>query len=68
MYQIMSRKQNEGENLEYFDAELSGMVARCNLKQRCNLLVADFAVHKKEEKKTGKVAFWPTNQAEPQLL
>ena len=31
MYQMLSRKQKEGESLESFYAELSGMAARCNL-------------------------------------
>ena len=31
MYQMLSRKQKEGESLESFYAELSGMAERCNL-------------------------------------
>ena len=44
MYQIMSGKQNKGESLEYVDAELSGMVARCNLRNQEKKMVRDIFI------------------------
>ena len=39
MYQMLSRKQKEGECLESFYAELSGMAARCNLSTQKRKIV-----------------------------
>ena len=41
MYQMLSRKQKEGESLESFYAELSGMAARCNLGTQERKMVRD---------------------------
>ena len=41
MYQMLSRKQKEGENLESFYEELSGMAARCNLVTQERKMVRD---------------------------
>ena len=44
MYQMLLRKQKEGENLESFYAELSGMAARCNLGTRERKMVRDIFI------------------------
>ena len=44
MYQMLSRKQKEGESLESFYAELSGMAARCNLGTQDRKMVRDIFI------------------------
>ena len=44
MYQMLSRKQKEGESLESFYAELSGMAARCNLGTQERKMVRDIFI------------------------
>ena len=44
MYQMLSRKQKEGENLESFYAELSGMAASCNLGTQERKMVRDIFI------------------------
>ena len=44
MYQMLSRKQKEGERLESFYAELSGMAARCNLGTQERKMVRDIFI------------------------
>ena len=44
MYQMLSRKQTEGESLESFYAELSGMAARCNLGTQERKMVRDIFI------------------------
>ena len=43
-YQMLSRKQKEGESLESFYAELSGMAARCNLGTPKRKIVRDIFI------------------------
>ena len=44
MYQMLSRKQKEGESLESFYAELSGMAARCNIGTQERKMVRDIFI------------------------
>ena len=44
MYQMLSRKQKEGESLELLYAELSGMAARCNLGTQERKMVRDIFI------------------------
>ena len=41
MYQLLTRKRKEGQSLEYFYAELSGMAASCNLGTQEQKMVKD---------------------------
>ena len=44
MNQMLSRKQKEGESLESFYAELSGMAAKCNLGTQERKMVRDMFI------------------------